>query len=678
MREQRTPQYPRQQQRQRQALTSPFEAQYMSFDHPAKEQMMLQALGTTQERHDQVMQQIGETKAQLGELPAVTEDAQSALKENLEDFRGRLDKVAKDYNYNYSRAANRLTEELAKEASNPLYGRIKQQAEQVERMQEAQDEFGMDHIVLQDPRRGDVRTGKGLEYQGIEADPVSEITDEMLEKVQADVRRGEPVRIPGLGMVEISEVEALTEDKFARIIGLKPIFNEEEEFVGYQDTGDNSFIRELMDRAPSLPYHPRYQHWFDEDGRITENAKFDILRQSHKFIYTEEGGDIRNIPGAGTRTDSSEIPRFTPSRAVPLTESGRREVKDVEDRYKDIESIFGEEGHPFLDILDPKDFNVFWLEDPKKMKPHIKEIINNPKHEKHQELLSQLNKDIWTQAFIEQDETTGEYKLSEDVTDPELTPEGIFDGVKTPKNAIIDHIADQFQLSGIMQSQGKKTPQQIETDFFEQNDLARNMKTHFQRQGLTEQEAKEKAVEVSRHYETKIHDRHHSAYPLEESVGKYITDTAMSYMGEDTAKVYSRNSRGRLKTGDDGMSVLRDVNQNDIIRHEAIPATGNILISVNHDGTMKHVEVDPSTLYRGTERPLKQMKNLMESIRSPENLSGEVIVGGISYKFIKEYDEQTNQIENRVFKMVGDDPKPVSEGMIVQDLLNRLIIENRK
>jgi len=177
----------------RNTMMSPFEGEYIPVYDPATQNMMMQALTETQQRHDTVQGAISEQIAQIGAMEVLDPHL---IQEEIGNFKERIDNIAKDYNFNYSQAKNKLTREIAKEASNPVYHFAREHVRQARIAQETQLRLGPRAMILNDPRNPDalrraLETGdmSALEANVMQRDPYGEIIDELGTRITPEQKQ---------------------------------------------------------------------------------------------------------------------------------------------------------------------------------------------------------------------------------------------------------------------------------------------------------------------------------------------------------------------------------------------------------------------------------------------------------------------------------------------------------
>jgi hypothetical protein len=144
-------QYPRMYpvQPQQYQSSSPFAAQYTPVYDPAIMEMMSQNLDRTQQRHDKITESLATTQAMIGQTPITGEGDAEVINQALANFNEEEEKIAKQYNYDYSRATTALTKAIAKEAANPIYQLARHKAEQAKLEQQAVMQYGADALFPQ-------------------------------------------------------------------------------------------------------------------------------------------------------------------------------------------------------------------------------------------------------------------------------------------------------------------------------------------------------------------------------------------------------------------------------------------------------------------------------------------------------------------------------------------------
>ena len=138
----------------------PLAVQYQPQYDPAFTQMMAQNLQQTQQRHDVVNAQIAEDMARRGEMFSYDPEYQQEV---LGAYREDLDKIAKDYGFNYAQAASKLVSRIGEEALNPFYNLNKYKVQEAERAAQLRAQFGPEAIILNDPMATPITSGSKVE-----------------------------------------------------------------------------------------------------------------------------------------------------------------------------------------------------------------------------------------------------------------------------------------------------------------------------------------------------------------------------------------------------------------------------------------------------------------------------------------------------------------------------------
>ena len=138
----------------------PLAVQYQPQYDPAFTQMMAQNLQQTQQRHDVVNAQIAEDMARRGEMFSYDPERQQEV---LGAYREDLDKIAKDYGFNYAQAASKLVSRIGEEALNPFYNLNKYKVQEAERAAQLRAQFGPEAIILNDPMATPITSGSKVE-----------------------------------------------------------------------------------------------------------------------------------------------------------------------------------------------------------------------------------------------------------------------------------------------------------------------------------------------------------------------------------------------------------------------------------------------------------------------------------------------------------------------------------
>jgi hypothetical protein len=171
---------------------SPFAREYQSMYDPAMYDLQMQGFQFAQGRHDQVTGAMNEQLAKIGEMEM---SDPNFIGSHLERYKEELDKIAKDYNYNYSQAKTALTQRMAKESANPLWQFNRELVNQRKLAQQMEMQFGGagNTLWINDPRKMGLEEAMSigdpaaLQAQAVPAPEYTKIGADLMSNIQAQV-----------------------------------------------------------------------------------------------------------------------------------------------------------------------------------------------------------------------------------------------------------------------------------------------------------------------------------------------------------------------------------------------------------------------------------------------------------------------------------------------------------